>query len=59
MSPKQYGAAPVAEWSKVLPQTACCVLPLPVFESWSIRACEKVTSDLGLGGGFDGTLVSS
>ena len=36
----------MTEWSKVPSLTARCLSPLPEFE------CEKVASDLGLGGGF-------
>ena len=48
-----------AVWSKAPPLTARCLSPLHGFEipAW---ACEKVASDLGLGGGFLlGTPVSS
>ena len=39
----------MAEWSKALPLTASCLLPLP----WLGQGmCEKVASDLGLGGVF-------
>ena len=51
------GAALMAEWSQASPLTAYCLSRLPGFESC---ACEKVVSDLGLGGGFSpGTPVSS
>ena len=47
----------MAVWSKVPPLTARCLsttwVRIPV---WT---CEKVTSDLGLGGGLPGTPVSS
>ena len=40
------GPALMAVWSKALPLTASCLLPLPGFECQA-RASEKVTSDLG------------
>ena len=40
----------IAEWSTALPLTASCHLPLA--SSNPGRFCEKVASDLGLGGGF-------
>ena len=40
------GPALMAVWSKALPLTASCLSPLPGL------ACEKVASDLWLGGGF-------
>ena len=43
-----WGPALMTVWSKAPPLTARCLAPLPGFE-W---ACEKVASDLGLGGGF-------
>ena len=38
----------MAMWSKALPLYASCLSPLPGFPG----ACEKVASDLELGGGF-------
>ena len=45
-----FGPALMAIWSKALPLIASCLSHCPV--SNPIRACEKVASDLGLGGGF-------
>ena len=39
----------MAEWSKALPINVLCLSTLPGFVH---RACDKVTSDLGLGGYF-------
>ena len=45
------GPALMAVWSKTLSVRASCLSPLPGSKI-SAGACEKVASDLGLGGGF-------
>ena len=50
LSTEQPGPALTAWWFQVLPFTASCLTTARVqFPAW---ACEEVTSDLGLGGGF-------
>ena len=44
-----FGSVLMAELSKVLPLTTSCLTPRPRFTT---RRCEKVASDLELGGGF-------
>ena len=48
----QEGPALTAVWSKAPPLTARCLSPLPAWVRILAWACEKVASDLGLGGGF-------
>ena len=44
----------MAMWSKALPLTACLLSFTTAWVRIPAAACEKVASDLGLGGGFPG-----
>ena len=46
----------MAVWTKGFPQTASCLSPLLV--QIPLGACEKISSDLGLGGGFRRVLAT-